>query len=247
MAKQGEIDYLRNIGEPGLAHAMGKPFSDPGCAQMLVDMGIVMHLLPPPPARLLDLGCGTGWTSVFFAKRGYDVTGQDIAPDMIAAAESNPGRADLPNLRFIMSDYEALAFDGEFDCAVFFDSLHHAVDERAALLGAYRALRSGGVLVTHEPGEGHAEHPATRAAVAHYGVTEKDMPPRHIVRLARDIGFRGQRILVSSERIVRLGMAIGESGLLGRLARHRAAQPLVAAAIHFSKWGRLGSMVLLTK
>lgn len=247
MPKQGEIEYLRAIGEPGLAHAMGKPFTDAGCAQMLVDIGIVMHLLPAPPASLLDLGCGTGWTSLFFARRGYDVTGQDIAPDMIAAAQSQPGRQELANLRFIVSDYESLSCEAQFDCAVFFDSLHHAVDERAALASAHRALRPGGVLVTHEPGEGHAESPSTKAAAQRYGVTEKDMPPRHIVALARDIGFRGSRILASPERIVRLGMAIGGSGRLERLARYRILQPLVAAAIHFSKWGRLGSMVLLTK
>jgi SAM-dependent methyltransferase len=247
MSKQGEIDYVKAIGEAGLAHATDKPFSDPGCAQMLVDIGIVMHLLPAPPARLLDLGCGAGWTSVFFARRGYEVTGQDIAPDMVAAAEASRDRHGLANLRFVVSDYESLAFDGGFDCAVFFDSLHHAVDEEAALRSAFRALRPGGVLVTHEPGEGHAENPATKAAVARYGVTEKDMPPRHIVALARRIGFSRARILVNAERLVRLGMGIGESGLLAKLARHRALQPLVSAAMHFSKWGRLGSMVVLTK
>lgn len=247
MPKQGEIDYLRNIGEAGLAHAAGKPFSDAGCAQMLVDIGIVMQLLPPPPSRILDLGCGTGWTSLFLARRGHEVTGQDIAPDMIAAAEAARDREALANLRFVSSDYESLAFDGEFDGALFFDSLHHAVDEEAALAGAYRALRPGGVLVTHEPGEGHAASPATQAAVARYGVTEKDMPPRHIVAVGRRVGFSAGRILVNSERLVRLGMGIGETGLLGRLARHRAAQPLVAAAMHFWRWGRLGSMVVLVK
>lgn len=247
MAKQGEIDYLKNAGEAGLSHAMAKPFSDDGCAQMLIDIGIVMHLLPPPPARLLDLGCGTGWTSVFFARRGYEVTGQDIAPDMIAAATALRDRHGLANLRLIESDYESLAFESEFDCAVFFDSLHHAVDEEAALRSAFRALRPGGVLVTHEPGEGHTKSPATQAAVARYGVTEKDMPPRHIVALARSIGFSGSRILVNSERLVQLGMGIGGRGLVARLARYRALQPLVSAAMNFSKWGRLGSMVVLNK
>lgn len=247
MPKQGEIDYLRNIGEAGLAHAAGKPFSDAGCAQMLVDIGIVMQLLPPPPSRILDLGCGTGWTSLFLARRGHEVTGQDIAPDMVAAAEAARDREALANLRFVTSDYEGLAFDGEFDGALFFDSLHHAVDEEAALAGAYRALRPGGVLVTHEPGEGHEENPATQAAVARYGVTERDMPPRHIVAVARRVGFSGGRILVNTERLVRLGMGIGGTGLLSRLARHRLFQPAVSAAIHLSRWGRLGSMVVLVK
>ncbi|MCB1577781.1 MAG: hypothetical protein KDI81_10740, partial [Xanthomonadales bacterium] len=81
MAKQDEIEYLARIGDTGAAHARGKPFSDPDCGRMLADMAGVFMVLPPAPARLLDLGCGSGWTSVFLARRGYRVTGQDIAPD----------------------------------------------------------------------------------------------------------------------------------------------------------------------
>jgi hypothetical protein len=44
-----------------------KPFSEPGRDQLLVEIGIIMGLLPQPPARLLELGSGTGWTSRFFA------------------------------------------------------------------------------------------------------------------------------------------------------------------------------------
>src|SRR5262245_39004338 len=87
MGKQGEIDYLRNLSEPEVRHAKHKPFSDTGCGAYLMEIGAVMSLLPVPPARLLDVGCGTGWTSRFFAHRGYDVVGLDIAPDMVDHAE----------------------------------------------------------------------------------------------------------------------------------------------------------------
>ena len=55
-------------------------------------MGIIMQLLPATPARVLDLGCGTGWTSTFLALRGYTVVGQDIAPDMLSLARANQQR-----------------------------------------------------------------------------------------------------------------------------------------------------------
>jgi len=187
--KQGEIDYLRNIGEDGAQGAYDKPFSHFTCSKNLIDLGLIMAVLPSPPARLLDLGCGTGWTSAFFARRGYDVTGQDIAPDMIQYAERNKRRYDAEQLKFVTCDYESLALDGSFDCAVFYDSLHHATDERAALASAYRALRPGGVLVTHEPGEGHSKSGDSLRAMELYGVTEKDMPPWHIRKLCREIGF----------------------------------------------------------
>jgi SAM-dependent methyltransferase len=190
MAKQGEIDYLKQIGAAGIEHAVHKPFSDPGCPGYLVEIGAVMGLLPAAPARLLDLGCGTGWTSRFFARRGYDVLGVDISPDMIEQANLVLHDEHFDNLRFQACDYEDLDLGGEFDCAVFYDALHHAVDEHAALRAVYRALRPGGVCVTSEPGVGHASSPDARAAVEKYGVTERDMPPGTIIAAARRAGFR---------------------------------------------------------
>ncbi|MDH4143863.1 MAG: class I SAM-dependent methyltransferase, partial [Acidimicrobiia bacterium] len=168
MPKQGEIDYLDNLDAESVAHAAAKPWSDPGCGQYLVEIGTILSLLPPPPARLLDLGCGTGWTSRMFAQRGYDVVGQDIAPSMIELARAAPpstGRVD-----FVVSDYETLPYEGTFDIAVFYDALHHAVDEAEALAGAARALRPGGLLVTVEPGVGHARAEHSRRAVDDFGV-----------------------------------------------------------------------------
>lgn len=38
-------------------------------------------------AHILELNCGTGIDSVFFAKKGYQVTATDIAPDMLKQVE----------------------------------------------------------------------------------------------------------------------------------------------------------------
>ena len=194
MAKQGEIDYLKNFGEAGVQHAAGKPFSDAEFSKHLIDLGLVSSLLPPAPARVLDLGCGSGWTSCFLAKRGYDVVGQDIAPDMIELARQNQWRSQVgDNLTFLVADYEDMEFADEFDAAIFFDSLHHAVDDEAALRMAYRSLRPGGVCITSEPGEGHARNPASLQATERFQVTEKDMPARRIIRAARKTGFKDFR------------------------------------------------------
>ncbi|MFN8474210.1 MAG: methyltransferase domain-containing protein [Anaerolineae bacterium] len=190
MAKQGEIDYIQQIGPVFAEQALNKPFSADAAGRYLLDMGAVMCILPPPPARLLDIGVGTGWTSVFLALRGYTVVGQDIAPDMIALAEQNRQRYSAPNLTFVVGDFEGMEFSEEFDCALFYDALHHAVDERAAIAKAYNALRSGGICITVEPGEGHSQDPFSQEAMRLWGVTEKDMPPHHIIALAQEIGFK---------------------------------------------------------
>ncbi|MBC5811203.1 MAG: class I SAM-dependent methyltransferase [Candidatus Eremiobacteraeota bacterium] len=194
MSKQGEIDYLKSIGPDHARHAAGKPFSDVACGWLLQILGGMISLLPPPPGRLLDLGCGSGWTSVFFAKIGYDVTGLDLAPDMIELANDNKARDGLTNLTFAVGDFEALAYDAEFDCVTLYDTLHHSEDERAVLRGAYRALRPGGVCVTSEPGHGHENNPVTRAAIAAHNVTERDMPPSRIVAAGSAAGFATHRV-----------------------------------------------------
>lgn len=195
MSKEAEQSYLGMLGEPGREHSLRKPFSDPYCGINLSSIGSLISLMPPPPGRVLDLGCGGGWTSVFFARYGYDVVGQDIAQDMIDLAYENKRLNAIDgNLNFIRADYENLTFSNEFDCAIFFDCLHHADDELAAIRSAYNALRPGGVLLTHEPGEGHSTAPGSIEAMKLYGVNERDMPPSLIIRRGKEVGFRTSRV-----------------------------------------------------
>jgi SAM-dependent methyltransferase len=135
-----------------------------------------------------------GWTSVFFARRGYDVVGVDISPDKIECANLRKAREECDNVRFEVCDYEGLPYHDEFDCVVFFDSLHHAMDEELALRMAYKALKPGGVCLAAEPGEGHSHSPVSLEAVALYNVTEKDMPPRLVRGLGKKIGFRESQV-----------------------------------------------------
>ena len=195
MAKSGELNYLKNLGPAGIQHSMNKPFSDAGCHRLLTEIGAIFTILPPPPARVIDMGCGTGWTSYFLAKRGYTVVGVDISADMIEYANQVKQREQVDDrLLFHVCDYETMQYKDEFDCAVFYDSLHHAENEHAALQSAYRALKSNGICVTSEPGRNHAKGSCSIEAMKRFGVTEKDMPPSSIVSLARQIGF--SRVLV---------------------------------------------------
>lgn len=196
MAKQDEIDYLKNIGTDGAWHALEKPFSDTNCGLYLTDMGILMSLLPKPPAKVLDLGVGSGWTSVFLARRGHEVIGQDIAPDMIDLANINKKRNGIDNLHFIVSDYESLNYKEEFDAAIFYDCLHHCEDQESALKSAYNALKPSGILITVEPGKGHSKAEISKEVMRKFGVTEKNMPPKLIINVGKKIGFRGAKIFL---------------------------------------------------
>jgi len=195
MPRSGELTYYERIGEEGRRHAVCKPFSDQDCGLYLMRAGALFSLLPLPPARILECGCGTGWLAYFLRQRGYQVVATDVAPGAIRLAQANPIFRNGESVRFHVADTEALAFDSEFDAVIFFDSLHHAVDELAALRSAHRALVSGGICITLEPGRGH--HRKSEEIEAAHDVTEKDMPPSYVRRLGRAAGFRRCRIYPS--------------------------------------------------
>ena len=187
--KLGEREYFARIGEAGRRHAARKPFSDDCCADYLIKTGAYLLLMPPAPARVVEFGCGTGWLSLILAERGYDVTGVDISPDAIAIAEQLRVEREIPNTRFQVADYEEVRIDPPADCVIFHDALHHAESEAAALRAAYAALKPGGMAICMEPGVGHSQMPSSIHAVKSWGVHEKDMPPRHIIKHARAAGF----------------------------------------------------------
>ena len=97
-------------------------------------------LLPPAPARALEVGCGEGRVARDLADRGYAVTGLDIAPSLVAAAAD----AD-PRSEYVVGDASGLPFaDGRFDLLVSYNSLIDIDDMRAAVAEGGRVLRDGG-------------------------------------------------------------------------------------------------------
>src|SRR6476619_1721629 len=72
----------------------------------------------PAGCRLLDLACGSGQVALWAARDGVQVTGVDIAPNLVQRAQA---RADAEGLkaRFIEGDAEALPFeDASFDVVI---------------------------------------------------------------------------------------------------------------------------------
>jgi SAM-dependent methyltransferase len=209
MPRIGELTYYNRIGQAGREHAVCKPFSDPSCGNSLLRVGALLKLLPAPPARVLECGCGTGWLAYFLAKRGFQVVATDVSPDAIQLALDNPTFIHGPVPDFRVADAERMDFDAEFDAVIFFDSLHHAVDELAALQCACRALKPGGMCVMLEPGRGH--HCNSLEVEAKFEVTEKDMPPYYLRRLGKQAGFQSCKIYPAPDQVGRaLYPTVGE-------------------------------------
>jgi 2-polyprenyl-3-methyl-5-hydroxy-6-metoxy-1,4-benzoquinol methylase len=78
------------------------------------------------PCKTLDLGCGTGNYALFFAGRGFDVTGIDISASAIEIAKETALRKGI-SCTFIASDVlgEMQDIKDTFDFAYDWELLHH--------------------------------------------------------------------------------------------------------------------------
>jgi SAM-dependent methyltransferase len=193
--KAGEKTYYAQLGEAGRCHAKAKPFSDVDCGKYLCNLGALLLMLEPPEKAVLDFGCGTGWTSLFLAKAGYAVTGVDISEDAVRLARETAVEQAVQGVEFLAADYEGFQPSRAYDYVLFYDALHHAEDEQAAIDAAYRSLKPGGVLFAFEPGAGHSASSGAKHAVETYGVHEKDMPPLYVWTLGKRAGFKRKLFL----------------------------------------------------
>lgn len=101
------------------------------------------------PARVLDVGCGTGALAqlVLEALPDVELDGIDLSAAMLDRARQRLGRRAALH----RADSEHLPFaDETFDVAYCNDSFHHYPDPRRAAFEAWRVLRPGGVLVVGE-------------------------------------------------------------------------------------------------
>jgi ubiquinone/menaquinone biosynthesis C-methylase UbiE len=95
-------------------------------------------LAPASGESLLDIGCGTGYFTRQFARRGLATTGIDIDPAMIDFARTHAAAGE----RYLPGDARALPFaDCSFDLSVSVTALCFVADERRALAEMLRVTR----------------------------------------------------------------------------------------------------------
>jgi SAM-dependent methyltransferase len=64
-----------------------------------------------PPAAALDVGCGTGDSSIYLAQRGWQVTGVDFVPKALDTARAKADAAGVP-VNFVHADVTHLSQAG---------------------------------------------------------------------------------------------------------------------------------------
>lgn len=98
-----------------------------------------------PGGRVLELGCGEGRDSVFFATRGFDVTGIDVSASGLHKAE-RLADAHGVRVRWLLGDAARCLPDGPFDLVYSCGAIHYVPRrERTRLIPRLQTLtRPGG-------------------------------------------------------------------------------------------------------
>jgi ubiquinone/menaquinone biosynthesis C-methylase UbiE len=97
---------------------------------------------------VLDIACGPGIVSCFFAPYASHVTGLDIVPAMLERAKRLQTERGLVNLDWALGESTALPFaDDSFDRVVTRFSFHHYMEPQAASAEMVRVCKPGGIVL----------------------------------------------------------------------------------------------------
>ncbi len=107
---------------------------------------LLLGVLPPAPARVADIGCGTGTLAKLLVDSGYTVDGLDFSPAMIQRAQ-----AKVPKARFVLGDASDPGLQpGSYDAVLSRHVLWALPDPEAAFARWVDLLSAGGVVVLVE-------------------------------------------------------------------------------------------------
>lgn len=95
------------------------------------------------PARIVEVGVGTGRIAVPLGERGHRVTGMDISPKMLAVLRGKRTDIDVMLAEASRPPLRGSSFDG----ALFVHILHLVPDAEATVRATIPLVRPGGVLI----------------------------------------------------------------------------------------------------
>jgi SAM-dependent methyltransferase len=105
------------------------------------------NLGPEGPWRILDVGCGSGETTLLAAQIGHELTGLDVSTSLLDLAKSRAAKAGMTSIDFFLGDASRLFIDPPFDLilsrfgVMFFD------DPPRAFANLAKMVKKGGRIV----------------------------------------------------------------------------------------------------
>jgi 2-polyprenyl-3-methyl-5-hydroxy-6-metoxy-1,4-benzoquinol methylase/glycosyltransferase involved in cell wall biosynthesis len=212
--KQAAIEYLGRLSEERRHHLRTKPFYnlayklprykneglDEDSHRHFCDFAnMAVALALQPGSRILDVGCGSGWLSEYFARLGYDVKGIDISPDLIEMSRERVSRVPYGTdhessvkCSFEVHDIELAPLPERFDAIICYDSLHHFENERAVIRHLADMLSIGAQLFILEGGRplaGSASERELQSVMSEFRTLESPFDEKYLRQLLDENGF----------------------------------------------------------
>ncbi|MFI7698190.1 class I SAM-dependent methyltransferase [Nonomuraea sp. NPDC049480] len=198
---------------------MNRPWFEHALPGALAGVPALDAVLRRPGARIADVGCGAGWSSIALA-RAYPearVEGVDLDGPSVVLAERNAAASGLGDrLSFHRGD-AALLGDGRYDAVFAFECVHDMARPVDTLAAARNAIMPGGAVVIMDEAVGETfTAPADDLERLMYGfslliclpdgmsdrpsaATGTVMRPDTLRRYAREAGFRDIEVLPIEE------------------------------------------------
>jgi predicted O-methyltransferase YrrM len=128
---------------------MNRPWFEHRLAGVLAALREIDEVLSRPGARVADIGCGAGWSTIAIARAypGALVEGVDVDEPSVALARANAAQAGLADrVTFHAAGAGTLA-DATYDAIFAFECIHDMAQPVATLEQARRAIRPDGVVI----------------------------------------------------------------------------------------------------
>lgn len=139
-------------------------------------------------AAALDVGAGSGWTSLFLAEQGFSVVAVDLVPANVELIRRRAARWGAA-VDARVADMEELSLPERFDLVLVHDALHHSGRQDRVVAAVARHLEPGGWALFGEPSWLHAFSPHARATTRNVGWRERGVSVRALRRDCRAAGL----------------------------------------------------------
>jgi SAM-dependent methyltransferase len=208
--KAGAITYLREVvldGGPSTERFhLVKPFTGgPDFRDFWVEAFGLLDLLHAmdlePRQRVIDVGCGPGWTLQWLCKLGHSVVGLDISQELLDIAELRMKSDPFPPFLEQGFDYQLLAHDIEAEpmhlerpanVGIFASTLHHFYNPVAALRNVAVDLEPDaviGVIEASAPDPGTSYDEENLKVMRRYATIERPYTREQLVEMLELSGF----------------------------------------------------------
>jgi SAM-dependent methyltransferase len=105
------------------------------------------NLGPQGPWRVLDVGCGSGETTLLAAQIGHEMTGLDVSTSLLELAKARAAKAGLSGVDFFLGDASRMFIDPPFDLVMSRFGVMFFDDPAKAFKNLAKLTRVGGRIV----------------------------------------------------------------------------------------------------